>query len=159
MGLHNQLTDVAPDSFPILLVATIAAAVRYVRSLLCTVFHNVGPFRLDPGEVDDGLVKAVGSGLAGLVVLAEQLSLNRVLSYRHEGGEGSCMVCLNRLAGGDQVRRLACRHVFHKECFDGWLDHLNFNCPLCRSPVVPDERVALAGRRVTGDLLAWFSLR
>ncbi|CAA2964929.1 E3 ubiquitin- ligase RHA2A-like [Olea europaea subsp. europaea] len=71
--------------------------------------------------------------------------------------DGDCVVCLNQLVGGDLVRKLSCRHVFHKDCFDGWLHHLNFNCPLCRSPVVPFERVKTTRRRVAGDVLGWFT--
>lgn len=108
-------------------------------------------------------------------MLAEQLNLNRVCSYELAasaaedvaggGGSGSdsdpeCVVCLNRLGEGDRVRKLAaCRHVFHKECLDGWLHHMNFSCPLCRKPLVADERVDVTKRRVACDVLEWFSLR
>lgn len=162
MGLQSQLNDVSSDSIPLLLVAIIANCVAYIRSLLLGLFQSMGLSRFDADEVEDGLLGAVGSGLASLIVLAEQLNLNRVVSYRY-GDDGSpasdCVVCLCSLRDGDQVRRLACRHVFHKECFDGWLDHLNFNCPLCRSPLVSDERVHLTQRRVGGDLVTWFSMR
>ncbi|KAL0430190.1 UNVERIFIED_CONTAM: E3 ubiquitin-protein ligase RHA2A [Sesamum radiatum] len=78
-------------------------------------------------------------------------------SKQSNDGVGSdCVVCLNRMGDGDRVRKLACRHVFHKDCFDGWLDHLNFSCPLCRAPLVAEERVKYTQRRVAGDLLAWF---
>lgn len=166
MGLQNQLNDVSSESIPILLVAFIANCVRYIRSLLFTILHSVGLSKFNHDEmVDDNIVlDAPGSGLAGLIVLAEQLNLNRVFSYPckrlDEGDAGSdCVVCLSRLSHGDHVRSLACRHVFHKECFDRWLDHLNFNCPLCRSPVVSDESVSITERRVTNDLLTWFSFR
>uniref|UniRef100_A0A5B7AIS0 Putative E3 ubiquitin-protein ligase RHA2A n=1 Tax=Davidia involucrata TaxID=16924 RepID=A0A5B7AIS0_DAVIN len=162
MGLQNQLNDVSSESIPILLVAIIANCVNYLRSLLFALLRSVGLSRFDPDDVDEGLLGAVGSGLAGLIVMAEQLNLNRVFSYRYssdERGAGlECVVCLSGLRDGDQVRKLACCHVFHKECFDGWLDHLKFNCPLCRSPLVSEERVAVTERRVTGDLVTWFSL-
>lgn len=159
MGLQSQLNDVSSESIPILLVAIIANCVNYLHSLIFSFFQS-DPF--DPDEVHDpGCL--LGSGLAGFIFLSEQLNLNRVFSYRFDGGEGStgseCVVCLNRLTEGDHVRKLACCHVFHKECFDGWLHHHNFNCPLCRSPLVSEERVVFTERRVTGDLLAWFSFR
>ncbi|KAI3785750.1 hypothetical protein L1987_44875 [Smallanthus sonchifolius] len=167
MGLHNHLTDVSSESLPIFLLATIANGVCYLRSLLFTFLHSLGisPYRSD--EVDDAMLfDAVGSGLAGLILLADQLNLNRVFSYKYslcaEGPDpvnSECVVCLNSLADGEQVRKLACRHVFHKECFDGCLDHLNFKCPLCRSPLVSDERVALTRRRMTDDVMDWFSFR
>lgn len=167
MGLQSQLSDVSSESIPILVVAIIANCVSYLRSILFNLLQSVGISRLNSDQIDGGILDAVGSGLAGLIVLAEQLNLNLGLSYkydtlREDGGCGSgtdCVVCLNRLSNGDQVRKLACGHVFHKECFDGWLDHLNFNCPLCRLPLVTEERVQLTEKRVSGDILTWFSLR
>ncbi|XP_059655453.1 E3 ubiquitin-protein ligase RHA2A [Cornus florida] len=165
MGLQGQLSDVSSESIPILVVAVVASCVSYLRSLLFALLRPMGLSpRFDSDEVDEGLLGAVGSGLSGLILLAEQLNLNRVFSYRYgeDGGAtagSDCVVCLSGLRDGDQVRKLACRHIFHKDCFEGWLDHLNFNCPLCRSPLVSEERVALTDRRVNGDLVTWFSLR
>ncbi|XP_019172430.1 PREDICTED: E3 ubiquitin-protein ligase RHA2A [Ipomoea nil] len=160
MGLQNQLTDVSTESIPILMVVFLANAVAYLRSLVFALLRLVGlASRFDPDRIDDTLYDAVGSGLAGVIVLAEQLNLNRIFSYRLQGAGPNCVVCLDRLGDGDHVRKLDCRHVFHKECFDGWLDQLKFNCPLCRSPLVSDESVSLTRQRVAGDVLAWFSLR
>ncbi|KAI3696241.1 hypothetical protein L1987_79252 [Smallanthus sonchifolius] len=162
MGLQNQLTDVSSDSLPLFLLAIIADAVSYLRSLIFTLLYSLGFTRYRSGDADDsGLFEAVGSGLAELVILADQLNLNRVLSYKYSSctercvdpAESECVVCLNRLADGEHVRKLPCRHVFHKDCFDGWLDHLNFNCPLCRLPLVSDERVVMTRRRMTDDVM------
>lgn len=188
MGLQSQLNDVSSDSIPLLFVALIANSISCLRSFVLGLLQSMGLTRFNHHHnVDEAFLGSVGSGLAGLIVLADQLNLNRALSYQycsvqqqeqgeHEDeeeedeatGSGSemgrvarpeCVVCLSRFRDGDQVRKLDCCHVFHKDCFDGWLDHLNFNCPLCRSPLVSDKRVPLATRRVGGDLLSWFSLR
>uniref|UniRef100_A0A7N0VAE1 RING-type domain-containing protein n=1 Tax=Kalanchoe fedtschenkoi TaxID=63787 RepID=A0A7N0VAE1_KALFE len=52
--------------------------------------------------------------------------------------EEPCAVCLNRLEEEDAVRRLRCRHVFHAECIDKWIeyDHEHVTCPLCRAALV-----------------------
>ncbi|KAE8711808.1 E3 ubiquitin-protein ligase RHA2A [Hibiscus syriacus] len=157
MGLQGQLNDVSSDSIPLLILALIADCFGYLRSLLFDLFHST--FRA--ATADDFGTGAVGSGLASLVVLAEQLNLNRVLSYGYYCGGGfcDCVVCLCRLRDGEQVRELDCCHVFHKECFDGWLHHFNFNCPLCRSPLEADRRVEFTRKRVGGELLDRFSLR
>ncbi|XP_010279400.1 PREDICTED: E3 ubiquitin-protein ligase RHA2A-like [Nelumbo nucifera] len=165
MGLYSHLSDVSSDSIPLLLVAIVANCVNYLRSLLFEFLQSMGFSRfLHVEEVGDGLLGAVGSGLAGLIVLADQLKVNGgVSSYcgsdDGEGTELDCVVCLCRLKDGDQVRRLECRHVFHKDCLDGWLNHLNWNCPLCRSPLVSEERLAATERRVAADLVTWFSMR
>ncbi|KAJ4973924.1 hypothetical protein NE237_007098 [Protea cynaroides] len=172
MGLYSHLNDVSSDSIPILMVAIVANCVGYLRSLLIGFFQSIGFSRLDMvDEVGDGLFGAVGSGLAGLIVLAEQLNVNRVFSYSEcgekEGAAGGggggfdsdCVVCLCKFRNGEQVRRLGCRHLFHKECLDGWFDQLQWRCPLCRFPLVSEDRVAATERRVAGDLVSWFSLR
>lgn len=177
MGLHGQLIDLSSDSLPLLLVALIANCFGNLRSLLFSLLHSMGMTRSDPIH-NNPVGPHVGSGLASLIVLAEQLNNNGAFSYKYNNninkisenyccGQGvvssatssDCMVCLCTLRDGEIVRKLDCRHVFHKECFDGWLHHLNFNCPLCRSPVVSDERVSNTRRRVGGDLIQWFSFR
>ncbi|OIS95733.1 PREDICTED: E3 ubiquitin-protein ligase RHA2A-like [Nicotiana attenuata] len=169
MGLQNQLTDISSESIPILMVTLFANSVNYLRSVIFTFFHFIGfgfssCSRLFPDQFEDSLYEVVGSGLTGIIFLAEQLNLNRLLSYYYQGdektdsGSGTCVVCLNRLSDGEPVRKLACWHVFHTECLDGWFNTLNFNCPLCRSSLVSDEGVVITRRRVAGDLLTWFSL-
>ncbi|MCD9643381.1 Ubiquitin-protein ligase [Datura stramonium] len=168
MGLQNQLNDISTESIPILMVTLFANCVNYLRSLIFSFLHFVGfsSSRFPTDQIDDSFCEAVGSGLTGVIFLAEQLNLNRLLSYRHQqrgdgttgAGSNTCVVCLHRLGDGDRVRKLACRHVFHTECLDGWFNTLNLNCPLCRSTFVSGERVVRARRRVAGDLLAWFSL-
>lgn len=163
MGLQSQLSDVSSESMIILTVVLIGKSVRYLRSLLSTILRAIGVFstRFDSDHPYSGS-SFVGSGLAGVILLCEQLNLNRVCSYKNQSTGGAdrpgsdCVVCLDRFADGDTVRKLACRHVFHKDCFDGWLGHMNLNCPLCRAPLVSDERVKRTRRPVAEDVLAWF---
>lgn len=165
MGLQSQVSDCSSQSIFILLVEIVANCACYLRSVFFPLLRSTGISPIEPDELDDG--RMLGSGLSGLIVLSEQLNLNRVFSYSYDcgggGGDGSsgseCVVCLSALREGEQVRRLACRHVFHKGCLDGWLEHFNFNCPLCRAPLVSGERVAGAERRVGHDLLTFFSYR
>ncbi|OVA14241.1 zinc finger protein [Macleaya cordata] len=178
MGLCSHLNDVSSDSIPLLFVAIIANCVCYIRSLVFGLFQSMGFSGFDDLAVGtEGLLSPVGSGLAGLIVLTEQLNVNPVFAYRevvdedgnnNEGDQADdeddhgglqCIVCLCRLRDGDQVRKLACRHVFHKNCLDGWLfDHFNLTCPLCRSPLVSQQRVVSTERGVVGGLIAWFSM-
>ncbi|KAF5181021.1 E3 ubiquitin-protein ligase rha2a [Thalictrum thalictroides] len=170
MGLYSDLNDVQSESIPLFLVILIANCVNHLRSIIVGFVKSIGfsSHRFDSIEdvVGERLLSAVGSGLASLIVVSEQSNLNRVFGYKSvvgvDGVESSddCIVCLCKLVDGDQVRKLACRHVFHKACLDGWLfDHLNVTCPLCRSPLVSDERLAVTERRVAGDLVSWFSMR
>ncbi|TKY50905.1 E3 ubiquitin-protein ligase RHA2A [Spatholobus suberectus] len=159
MGLQNQLNDVSSGSIPLLVLAQIATCVNYLRSMLLALLQSLGLCRFHTDQiVDEGFLAAVGSGLAGLIMLSDQLTLKNQFCYDGAGGDHGCVVCQNSFEDGDQVRMLPCRHVFHRRCFDGWLHHYKFNCPLCRSPLFSDERVALTERRLGQQLVSWFSL-
>ncbi|XP_028066056.1 E3 ubiquitin-protein ligase RHA2A-like [Camellia sinensis] len=149
MGLQGHVSDCSSESMFIFILAMVANFVSYLRSVSFLILRSMGRF-------------VMSTGFANLIVLADQLNLNRLRSYPYEETAGSasdCVVCMSKLRDGEKVRRLACRHAFHKECLDGWLDHLNFSCPLCRSPLVSEQRVVLTQRRVRHDLLTFFSLR
>jgi hypothetical protein len=48
-----------------------------------------------------------------------------------------CSVCLEDVHGGEMVRQLpACRHIFHVECVDMWLQS-HRTCPMCRAVIKP----------------------
>ena len=48
-----------------------------------------------------------------------------------------CSICLVDFAPGDECRKLACSHYFHRECIERWLDQ-RLRCPLCNSaPTTP----------------------
>mmetsp|Transcript_67291 Transcript_67291/g.111419 ORF Transcript_67291/g.111419 Transcript_67291/m.111419 type:complete len:203 (-) Transcript_67291:30-638(-) len=43
-----------------------------------------------------------------------------------------CAICLSDFQEGDQVSMLQCRHAFHAECVERWLQSCG-RCPVCRS--------------------------
>ncbi|KAL7003764.1 hypothetical protein U1Q18_004909 [Sarracenia purpurea var. burkii] len=50
----------------------------------------------------------------------------------------TCAICLKCMSPSDEVRELSnCVHGFHRECLDGWVDHGQITCPLCRSKLMP----------------------
>ncbi|KAL1556429.1 putative E3 ubiquitin-protein ligase XERICO [Salvia divinorum] len=57
---------------------------------------------------------------------------------RGGGGEKGCSICLECIEGRDEIRELCnCRHLFHRECLDTWIDEGRVTCPLCRSMLLP----------------------
>lgn len=59
-----------------------------------------------------------------------------------EVAEVVCSICLEAVQSGDSVRRLACNHVMHAACVDGWCHHSaaapsagSVRCPVCRKPI------------------------
>ncbi|XVF15123.1 hypothetical protein REPUB_Repub09cG0122200 [Reevesia pubescens] len=66
----------------------------------------------------------------------------RSSSRQVDQSNNECAVCLSELEEGEKVRKLKCKHTFHKDCLDRWLQQYWATCPLCRTKVLPDEIVA-----------------
>jgi E3 ubiquitin-protein ligase RNF38/44 len=49
-------------------------------------------------------------------------------------GYGDCCICLDRINTGQVVRKLECRHYFHKGCVDKWLKQ-KATCPICQRKI------------------------
>merc|ERR1719150_1418046 len=47
----------------------------------------------------------------------------------------SCSICLETFKDGDEIRRLPCLHIFHKNEIDRWLLTGADKCPICRIPI------------------------
>ncbi|GJN11787.1 hypothetical protein PR202_ga30025 [Eleusine coracana subsp. coracana] len=79
------------------------------------------------------------------------------------GSSEECRVCLSRIRAGEATRRLPCRHTFHRDCVDRWLQtSCKRTCPLCRVYVVDGDRRPVAVKRAgetthADDLVIWFS--
>ncbi|EAU80868.2 hypothetical protein CC1G_03044 [Coprinopsis cinerea okayama7 len=50
-----------------------------------------------------------------------------------------CLICLDDYDHEDDIRIMNCRHAFHKDCVDKWLQTGKNNCPACRSTGVKTE--------------------
>ncbi|XVE71915.1 hypothetical protein DITRI_Ditri10aG0189500 [Diplodiscus trichospermus] len=77
------------------------------------------------------------SGINRAVV--ESLPLFRFSSLRGQKDGLECAVCLTRFEPNELLRLLPkCKHAFHVECVDTWLD-AHSTCPLCRYRVDPED--------------------
>ncbi|GJS04715.1 probable E3 ubiquitin-protein ligase XERICO [Tanacetum coccineum] len=69
--------------------------------------------------------------------------------YKATGTEPKeCSVCLSVLDHGDEIRKLKCKHTFHKVCVDKWLEQDRPTCPICRSLVLPESVVVRYSQRL-----------
>ncbi|CAM9883564.1 unnamed protein product [Ectocarpus sp. 13 AM-2016] len=70
----------------------------------------------------------------------------------------ACIVCFGDYEPGDRLARLPCRHVYHAQCIDEWLDRAKLpSCPLCKTDLrhatPPHDRsssISTAGRAGAG---------
>ncbi|XP_021773427.1 E3 ubiquitin ligase BIG BROTHER-related-like [Chenopodium quinoa] len=54
----------------------------------------------------------------------------------YSGVKENCSICLEEFGKSDDVAMLPCSHVFHKNCFLGWIHKRKGTCPLCRSELL-----------------------
>jgi len=88
---------------------------------------------------------------------AVRLAAADLLLLRDEGTDDGtpCMVCLESMLEGQDLTRLPCRHLFHKQCTLDWMSHrirssLPGCCPSCNLQIVlPAPADAVEKRRVT----------
>ncbi|KZV14594.1 hypothetical protein F511_42175 [Dorcoceras hygrometricum] len=83
---------------------------------------------------------------AKFLKLVEERSPARRYSSGLEVESSECAVCLSPYEEGEEIRRLKCKHTFHRSCLDTWLQQDAATCPLCRRTVLPEE-VAVKHRR------------
>lgn len=62
------------------------------------------------------------------------------------GDQPTCMICLESIIDGDEIRNLKCSHCFHSKCVDIWLlgtlsdETLNTSiCPTCRKEAITNQ--------------------
>ena len=51
--------------------------------------------------------------------------------------ELTCCVCVEAVEPGNRMRSLPCKHCYHPDCIDRWLQ-MHRTCPMCKA-VVPSE--------------------
>lgn len=69
----------------------------------------------------------------------ESLPMFRFSSLRGQKDGLECAVCLNKFDADEVLRLLPkCKHAFHVECVDTWLE-AHSTCPLCRYRVDPED--------------------
>jgi hypothetical protein len=53
------------------------------------------------------------------------------------GTDVRCAICITEFTGDDLVRIMQCKHFFHKDCIDIYLEKYNNKCPMCRESQAP----------------------
>ena len=46
-----------------------------------------------------------------------------------------CTICLDEFEFEEELIKLKCHHIFHKECLKPWLDNNKNKCPICRANI------------------------
>lgn len=73
------------------------------------------------GELVEGVINSAPSSSSGMRG-----------TLRYGRFEPECSICQEDMQEGSCVLKLACRHAYHKDCVQTWLEGHN-TCPLCRN--------------------------
>lgn len=68
------------------------------------------------------------------------------ISKKHVRGDLTCAVCKEKFELGSRVRKLPCKHLYHSECIEPWLEQRS-SCPVCRHVITSQQEERNNGRR------------
>ncbi|CEF68433.1 Zinc finger, RING-type domain and Zinc finger, RING/FYVE/PHD-type domain-containing protein [Strongyloides ratti] len=58
------------------------------------------------------------------------------VTEEQEKNESQCTVCMDIFVKNELVYKLACKHIFHKQCLNPWVQS-HRSCPVCRQEIKP----------------------
>jgi hypothetical protein len=68
-------------------------------------------------------------------VVLDQEQLKKIENKVLENSlDKNCCICLDELKKDDIVNELICKHIFHKDCIQPYLEDYHYLCPLCKKP-------------------------
>ncbi|KAF9607795.1 hypothetical protein IFM89_001516 [Coptis chinensis] len=144
MGLYSLPTP-AEGVLCIILVNT-AISISIFKGIVRSILHIVGIHLSSQSESEEHSSESCELILPPSDSFAEEFR-NRVPAIRFcsvfncNSFNQECLVCLTCFEPDSMINHLCCGHVFHKVCLEKWLDYWNITCPLCRSPLMPEEEV------------------
>ncbi|XP_042497739.1 probable E3 ubiquitin-protein ligase XERICO [Macadamia integrifolia] len=127
-----------------ILIVNTALSISIFKGILRSILHIVG-IRLSStsSDTDETTPESFMFNLTPSNTLIEEFR-NRTPAIRFGSvfkcqSEQECPVCLNGFEPDSEINHLCCGHFFHKVCLERWLDYWNISCPLCRTPLLPEE--------------------
>ncbi|XP_042407885.1 E3 ubiquitin-protein ligase RHA2A-like [Zingiber officinale] len=142
MNLVGRRLDLILVPKPVLLLIYLLHHVEIATRLLLSCLGIYSPPAPDVAVPEWYHGDDHGDGVGSRVVAASIKRQLRVVEYslwakRWGGGGDTCVICLGEVEAAEKVRELAnCRHSFHVDCIDRWVDAGHVSCPLCRAPLL-----------------------
>ncbi|KAG6466571.1 hypothetical protein ZIOFF_075659 [Zingiber officinale] len=127
-------------SFPILAISVAGILATSILLLICYVFVikcSLNEHHFHRRRRGHGHSTSLSPAADQLGVAESTIREIPTLRYRQQRvGAAECAVCLSEFQEQERIKLLPnCRHFFHIDCIDTWLQS-NANCPLCRGSIV-----------------------
>ena len=116
-----------PRNHPILRIPALLTGGPLTDEEMTLIGELLGPAKAPTASKED----IERSGLK--IVKGEDIKHLGEQGEVHANTVDRCLVCLGDYEEGEECRVLGCRHVYHKECVDRWLEQGANSCPACRN--------------------------
>ncbi|KAK8949373.1 E3 ubiquitin-protein ligase ATL42 [Platanthera zijinensis] len=126
---------------------------KFCHSSTTSLLSTTGAIFAGIGNGETGPEEGRSSGIDKAVI--ESLPFFRFSALKGSRDGLECAVCLSRFDDAEMLRLLPrCKHAFHIDCIDRWLDS-HSSCPLCRTRVDVDDiaffKFSTSSRRLQKD--------
>ncbi|KAJ7952272.1 E3 ubiquitin-protein ligase RHA1B-like [Quillaja saponaria] len=139
MGFPSGYTDLF---LPKLFIYTLSV-LGFIRKLISTLFRFLGLHDFlepDIANLSDQPTRIPEFHSVSALLIREILPVVKFSELVDEEPPDNCAVCLYEFGAHDEIRRLTnCRHIFHRNCLDRWMGYDQSTCPLCRTPLIPQD--------------------
>ncbi|KAL0311970.1 UNVERIFIED_CONTAM: E3 ubiquitin-protein ligase ATL42 [Sesamum radiatum] len=129
---QGDINPLHPSMAVVLVVLSIMFCITFLIVAYAKFCQRLEPYHANEVQEPGGIVRSRSrfSGIDRTVI--ESLPFFRFSSLRGSKEGLECAVCLSRFEDAEILRLLPrCRHAFHMNCIDKWLEN-HSSCPLCR---------------------------
>ncbi|KAL0394079.1 UNVERIFIED_CONTAM: E3 ubiquitin-protein ligase ATL42 [Sesamum latifolium] len=129
---QGDINPLHPSMAVVLVVLSIMFCITFLIVAYAKFCQRIEPYHANEVQEPGGIVRSRSrfSGIDRTVI--ESLPFFRFSSLRGSKEGLECAVCLSRFEDAEILRLLPrCRHAFHMNCIDKWLEN-HSSCPLCR---------------------------
>ena len=96
----------------------------------------LNPSILGLGQSTNNGLGAINSITRDVVSTLDESEKDKLKVYKlSENKEEICSVCMSDMNTDEHVCELPCKHTFHDDCIQPWLQQYNYKCPICRKEV------------------------
>jgi hypothetical protein len=116
-----------PANHPILRIPALLTGAPLTDEDLALISELLGPAKATTVSKEE--IERAGLKLVDGATMADLGAKGEVMDNSTE----RCLICLADYEEGEECRVLACKHGYHRQCVDQWLEKGSNSCPACRS--------------------------